>query len=105
MLTGPASHYNIHDLSGKPELDKFEEDRFLAGPLLADARSSPPKDLPKGFPDSVFSERTWSPSDFRDRNDFVVQLNGNDIHEIEQALEHFKGSTGLSGLVPDASDS
>ncbi len=96
MLTGiSTSKFNIHDLSGKPELDKFGEGRFLEDPLLLGARSSSQNVLPMGFPNSVFSKRTWSPSDLRDRDDFVIQLDRNDIHEIEQALEHFKGGKRL----------
>jgi hypothetical protein len=47
--------------------------------------------LPAGFPDAVDSPMAWVGAHFQDRGQFVHMLTAEDVLEVEQALESFKG--------------
>ena len=49
------------------------------------------KDLPPGFPQILQSDLVWEGKDIAERYDWVTELTPDEIDEIEQGLQHFKG--------------
>lgn len=47
--------------------------------------------LPAGFPDAVDSPMAWVGAHFENQSQYVHLLKPEDVMEVEQALESFKG--------------
>jgi hypothetical protein len=46
--------------------------------------------LPAGFPSQLKSDLVWDGHDIAEKYDWVYQLSGKEVDEIEEALTHFK---------------
>jgi hypothetical protein len=49
------------------------------------------KSLPPGFPQKLNSDLVWEGKDIAETYDWVYELTPDEIEEIEQGLQHFKG--------------
>jgi hypothetical protein len=49
------------------------------------------KELPPGLPQQLSAPFVWDGKDIQGSDDWVVALSENDVEEIDQALNHFKG--------------
>ena len=47
--------------------------------------------VPKGFPEQLSSPLVWNGKDVEQRDDWIYQLNQDQLAEIDAALQHFKG--------------
>ncbi|KAE8148252.1 TfdA family taurine catabolism dioxygenase TauD [Aspergillus avenaceus] len=58
--------------------------------------------LPKGFPASLSGDLVWEGKDLADRYNWNYHLTGEDLDEIEQALQHFKScGKSMGELTPE----
>jgi hypothetical protein len=77
----------------RPDIDwipsyKVYKDRVQR---LAALELDRPTGIPEGWPTHVDADRSWSGSDFKSEDEYVVTLTAGDIAEIEQGLAQFKG--------------
>ena len=77
------------DIAYRPDAEKYTS-RTKRG--LKNKKLS--KGLPKGFPTNLNSPLAWKGSDFHDEK-WVTTITAEDIKEIKQAVEHFKGDSLL----------
>lgn len=49
-----------------------------------------PATIPSGFPQQISSPLVWEGKDVEASKDWIVQLNGAQLNEIDEALKHFK---------------
>ncbi|OPB44845.1 hypothetical protein A0O28_0089830 [Trichoderma guizhouense] len=67
------------------------------GPInILDAATAIPKDMMAKLPTAINGPLAWSGADFEDEETYTWQLRGEDIEEIDAALQSFK-SLGLDG--------
>jgi len=59
---------------------------------LKSAKLERPTSVPAGWPEQLSTKRVWSGSDFANSEEFIMHLNEDDVKEIEDALEFFKGA-------------
>ncbi|KAL7786615.1 hypothetical protein V8C43DRAFT_133216 [Trichoderma afarasin] len=67
------------------------------GPInILDAATAIPKDMMAKLPTAINGPLAWSGADFEDEETYTWQLRGEDVEEIDAALQSFK-SLGLDG--------
>ena len=74
-------------LSYKPDFDQYQARtrfRLQTEPLQK-------KTLPEGFPKQLVSDLVWEGEGLADKYDWTYVLAPEQIRELEDALEHFKG--------------
>jgi hypothetical protein len=74
------------DIGYAPNYEKYlarTKRRFESGRLE--------KSLPLGFPQKLNSDLVWEGKDIAEIYDWVYELIPDEIEEIEQGLQHFKG--------------
>jgi len=49
-----------------------------------------PTTLPSGFPKQLSSPLVWEGKDVESSSDWIVELSGAQLDEVDQALSHFK---------------
>lgn len=80
------NHIKQPDISYAPNYGKYlaRAKRRLESERLQES-------LPPGFPQRLISELVWEGKDIAEKYDWVYKLSPDEIQEIEQGLQHFKG--------------
>lgn len=52
-------------------------------------------DLPSEFPTTLNSPLAWTGAQFAKQHDYIHVLSESELHEVEKALEHFQGGSGV----------
>lgn len=61
------------------------------GPInILDAATAIPKDMMAKLPTAINGPLAWSGADFEDEETYTWQLRGEDVEEIDAALQSFK---------------
>lgn len=82
LRTGPV---------GQPDIDYAPDlDKYLARVARRKATEELSSQLPDGFPHELNSDLVWNGSDITEKYNFVYELNGEELQEIDDALEYFK---------------
>ncbi|EUC36704.1 hypothetical protein COCCADRAFT_2348 [Bipolaris zeicola 26-R-13] len=91
LRTGPV---------GQPDIDYAPDlDKYLARVARRKATEELSSQLPDGFPHELNSDLVWNGSDITERYNFVYELNGEELQEIDDALEYFKSLGKPLGFV------
>lgn len=59
--------------------------------MLSKLQFPRPQSVPSGFPETIKAPWAWDGSEYQQCEEYILQLEKNDIEEIEGALKHFKG--------------
>ncbi|KAK0210263.1 hypothetical protein DFS33DRAFT_1250563 [Desarmillaria ectypa] len=84
------------DISYHPDEAKYHA---RTARRLAENPSLPEVPLPEGFPPLVEGPIVWEGKDWTSEDHWVYQLGDTELKEIDQALEHFKGTGKPLGYI------
>lgn len=76
------------DIGYHPDVEKY---LARSKRRLAENPDLPNVALPPGFPQRVGGPIVWKGADWRGEEQWVYRLDGSELKEIDDALQHFKG--------------
>lgn len=76
------------DIGYHPDVEKY---LARSKRRLAENPDLPNVALPPGFPQRVDGPIVWKGADWRGEEQWVYRLDGSELKEIDDALQHFKG--------------
>lgn len=81
-------------LAGQPDIDYAPNfDKYLARVKRRTETEDLDGSLPPGFPERLESGLVWEGTEVGKEYDWIYQLSGADVDEIEGALKHFQCSS------------